>query len=89
MVKNFELPTWNLIPVKADRGTTGPGSIGDVNGDGVIDAVDLTYLRRHLAGRPDYVRNDAMDVNNDGYVDEEDLKFLRRHLVGRSGYELQ
>jgi hypothetical protein len=59
---------------------------GDINGDGEICALDLTYLRNYLVGR--YPYSPAMDVNGDGVVNIADLVFLRRHIVGIPGYEL-
>jgi len=59
---------WNLIR-------------GDADGNGKLEATDLTYLRRHLLGWANHPRSPAMDVNGDGFVNAADLTFLRRHLL--------
>ncbi len=62
---------------------------GDVNGDGSVDARDVTYLSRALAGWGGYsVDSDAADVNGDGSVDARDGTYLKRYLSGWEGYSL-
>ena len=59
---------------------------GDVNGDGVVNAKDVTFLRRSLAGGYGVTVSDAIaDVNKDGEVNAKDVTFLRGVLAG--GYE--
>lgn len=53
---------------------------GDVNGDGVVDTLDITRLRRYLAEESVDLFPGA-DMNGDGVVDIEDLARLRRYLV--------
>ena len=53
---------------------------GDVNGDGVVDTLDVTRLRKYLAEESVVVCPGA-DMNGDGTVDLEDLACLRRYLV--------
>ena len=53
---------------------------GDVNGDGVVDTLDITRLRRYLAEESVDLFPGA-DMNGDGAVDIEDLTRLRRYLV--------
>ena len=53
---------------------------GDVNGDGVVDTLDITRLRRYLAEESVDLSSGA-DMNGDGVVDIEDLARLRRYLV--------
>lgn len=56
---------------------------GDVNGDGAIDAKDVTALRRYLAGGWNVTINKAnSDVNNNGTIDAKDVTLLRRYIVG-------
>jgi len=54
---------------------------GDVNGDGVIDTLDITRLRRYLA-EEDVAVSAGADVNGDGQITLTDLTRLRRFLVG-------
>ncbi len=53
--------------------------IGDLNGDGVIDALDCSELHKYSAGFKDAYYCDlylyyAMDGNLDGYVDVNDYQ---------------
>jgi len=47
---------------------------GDVNGDGVINAVDLTYLLSEFNRKP--VNNLAADIDGNGIVNAADLTYL-------------
>lgn len=53
---------------------------GDANGDGVVDTLDITRLRRYLAEESVDLSSGA-DMNGDGVIDIEDLARLRRYLV--------
>lgn len=55
---------------------------GDVNNDGVVDAKDVTALRRYLAGWDVTVQENSSDMNGDGVVDAKDVTVLRRQLAG-------
>ena len=54
---------------------------GDTNGDGAVDAKDVTILRRYLAGWNPDIHLDAADLNGDGVVDAKDVTVLRRQLA--------
>jgi hypothetical protein len=57
-----------------------PATLGDVNGDGVINVADVTELANLLAaGTPPSVA--VGDVNNDGVVDELDTAALALDIV--------
>lgn len=53
---------------------------GDVNGDGVVDTLDITRLRRYLA-EEDVEIFPGADMTGDGTVTLADLACLRRYLV--------
>ena len=53
---------------------------GDVNGDGVVDTLDITRLRRYLA-EEDVEIFPGADMTGDGAVTLADLACLRRYLV--------
>lgn len=54
---------------------------GDVTGEGDVDAVDLTRLKKYLAGQKVDIAKGA-DTNNDTSVDAVDLTRLKKHLAG-------
>ena len=56
--------------------------LGDLNGDGKIDDIDLLLLRRFLAGWPVDINHDAAKINGDNRISEVDLVLLRRYLAG-------
>lgn len=63
---------------------SGSGALpGDVNGDGVIDAEDLTKLARVVAkiDALDDSLKPVADVTKDGTVDAEDLTMLARYVA--------
>ena len=62
---------------------------GDVNGDGVTNAKDVTFLRRYLAGGYNVTIQEAVsDCNGDGTINAKDVTILRRYLAGGYGVVL-
>jgi hypothetical protein len=55
--------------------------LGDVNGDGKVDTVDLAALKLYLAGMGTLNEKNA-DLNADGKVDTVDLASLKLSLAG-------
>lgn len=62
---------------------------GDVNGDGVVNAKDKTYLARYIAKWSGYetINEKNADVNGDGAVNAKDKTVLARYIAKWSGYE--
>ncbi len=62
---------------------------GDVNGDGEINAKDVTTLRRYLAGgwNVEIVSGNS-DTDGDGNINAKDVTILRRYLAGGWGVQL-
>ena len=57
--------------------------LGDVNGDGRIDALDYMLIKRHVIGS--FVvdaRKDYADVNRSGSIDALDYMMVKRHVIG-------
>ena len=54
--------------------------IGDANGDGNVNGIDINYMKRALSGT--FEKNIAMDINGDGKVNGTDINLLKRYLVG-------
>ena len=67
-------------------------SLGDVSGDGQLNAQDSFYLRSYLAGKIDLEPDalDAADMNRDGSVTAADSFMLKRNIIGvqDTGYNL-
>lgn len=62
---------------------------GDLNGDGVVSAKDVTYLRRALAKWKGYtIDPTAGDLNGDGVVNAKDVTYLNRALARWQDYPL-
>ncbi|MBO5126333.1 MAG: hypothetical protein J6D10_02040, partial [Clostridia bacterium] len=56
---------------------------GDVNEDGKVSQLDVTRLRKYLAGGWDVEINASnADVNGDGKISQLDVTRLRKYLVG-------
>ena len=64
-------------------------TVGDANGDGVVDTLDRMVLSRYLANWDEYdvINMAAADVNGDGVVDTLDRMVLNRYLANWDGYE--
>ena len=60
------------------------GLLGDVLGNGSIDATDYLYLKRYCLGT--FALNDAQktvsDVNGDGKINSLDYLLIKRHVLG-------
>ncbi|MBI3892678.1 MAG: PKD domain-containing protein [Candidatus Wallbacteria bacterium] len=56
--------------------------LGDVDGSGRVDGVDLTILSRLLGStRGDAVFRETADLNGDGRIDEKDVAILRANFA--------
>ena len=55
---------------------------GDVDGDGITNAIDANILRRYLAGSYSDINIDNSDLNGDGRVDPIDANLMKRLLAG-------
>ena len=59
---------------------------GDVNEDGLINATDVVFLRRFIAGGYGVKINEkAADVNADGVLNTTDVVWIRRYVAGGYG----
>ena len=80
----------DVLPTFVDGGITVRNVLrGDMNGDNMRNAKDVTMMRRALAGGYGIsVSLDSADVNNDGSVNAKDVTTLRRFLAGGYGITL-
>ena len=76
----------NVFAIEAQNNDYIPG---DVNGDSIVNALDVNLVRRHIAGGYDVEINTlAADVDADGYVTAKDVTNLRKYIAGGYGVEL-
>ena len=61
-----------------------PNVDGDTNGDGRLNAVDLTMQKRHLIGTYDLTRGavEQADWNGNGRIDQGDIDHWRDVILG-------
>lgn len=57
---------------------------GDVNEDGVLDAIDFALLKSFLLGKGTLQNMAIADVNNDGNIDALDITNLKMILLGKA-----
>lgn len=88
----YKLSTNDGINYYLERISGGGGSgggetstIGDVNGDGVVDQADLVALARFMAGIDDLEDTTRADINGDGIYSAADLTALARMLEAQQG----
>ena len=88
----YKLSTNDGINYYLERLSSGGGSgggetstIGDVNGDGVVDQADLVALARFMAGIDDLEDTTRADINGDGILSAADLTALARMLEEQQG----
>ena len=55
---------------------------GDINGDGVVNAKDLTRLMKYLSSGTVEVAWNAVDVNGDGVENAKDLTRFKKYMAG-------
>lgn len=56
-------------------------TLGDVNGDGKINAKDSLIIRKCIAGLITDVPIEAADVSGDGNIDMKDVLLVRKHIA--------
>ena len=84
---NIEDVTFTINSGKVVVRNTSPG---DLDGDGYVNAKDITILRRALAGGYGLtVDLTSADFNHDGYTNAKDVTILRRALAGGYGVNLE
>lgn len=84
------IPQTTLRAGEQDDGNTTVATVGDIDGDGNINAKDVTLLRRNLAGGWGVTVNEEdADIDGDGNINAKDVTLLRRFLAGGWGIELR
>lgn len=59
-------------------------TVSDANGDGIIDANDITAVKNHILGRDTSLGN-ACDVNGDGNITMADVAAITAAMKGEGG----
>ena len=59
---------------------------GDVNGDGLVSLIDLSFINQHMIGKIKLtgVKEKAADVNFDYRISLIDLSFVNQHMIGKT-----
>ena len=55
--------------------------IGDINGDGKVNTVDYTLLKRHVDNQLTKEQLEKADVNKDGKVDAKDYEAIKESIL--------
>mgnify|MGYP004678363175 FL=1 len=81
--------TGTTVEVTTKDGTVRNVLKGDLNGDGVVNNKDRTYLARYLSNWEGYADIDeyAADVHGDGVVNNKDRTYLARYLSNWEDYK--
>ena len=65
--------------------------MGDINGDGETDAIDLLLVKRDILGTQkinEENKKKAGDINKDNTIDAIDLLLIKRKLLGTQNIEI-
>lgn len=76
--------TWTIRNVKVGGGSVTLPKVamlsGDINGDGMINARDISEFRRDFGKTADAAKNHCTDLNGDGMVNARDITVLRKNF---------
>ena len=77
-IAEVSVATSDVIPVEPET------ALGDVNGDGEIDAVDYAMVKRAVLGTFDLTEEQMKfaDIDNDGEITAIDYAMIKRHVLG-------
>lgn len=79
-------PTWQA-PDGMQFRTAEFTSRGDMDGDGILTAIDVDMLARYFAGNPvGYTLPESADLDADGVVERREVMILTRYCAGWSNY---
>lgn len=72
------------VEVTATEITEFVGIVGDINGDGKLNAKDSALIRKYITGSltPTPAQMKLIDINSDGKINAKDSSLLKRLIVG-------
>ncbi len=73
---------FNINWFKFDAGSSSSGTLGDINSDNSIDAIDLTLIKKHLLGIEALNNEKIADLDASGTVDAIDFALMKQYLLG-------
>ena len=74
------IPGGDILTVITEALT--PEAVGDANGDGVVNAKDVSVLMQYVTGRDVKIDFDTVDLNGDGTVNLKDVAQMLKKLAG-------
>jgi hypothetical protein len=82
--QGFTTHTCHCGDFYVDSYTEPRGLYGDLNGDGKINSIDYSMLKRSVMGKQTLNEKQQFlaDINHDGRINVLDYGFLRRHVMG-------
>ncbi len=82
-------PVLAVVRISSAIGNTAGAVMGDVNGDGMVNAADVELLNRYFAGYDvDMIYANAAGMDDDGILTRKDAMILARYVAGWNGYTL-
>lgn len=66
-------------------GSTSTGLLGDVNGDGAVNAIDLQWVKQKILNKRVLSEQQLLvaDVNKDGAVNAIDLQWIKQRILNK------
>ena len=63
--------------------STSEDIIGDLNGDGIVDIMDVNIIVNIMLGKTDAALYDGCDINDDGDIDVSDVNMVINIMLGK------
>ena len=74
---NTDIMTLSLLPEEIYE----PSVIGDLNGDGIVNAIDSNLMKKTIVGHESKIDPFAVDMNGDGAINARDSLALKLKIV--------